>query len=290
MESPDFSRFVSRFHFKGLLIFDSAHRIGAERSLAVDTPDTPILRTVDGRPYIPGSSIKGAWRSYTEAVLRTLQEQQGHARFTNDPLAQGDKQDNGLTPQKMQDIKRDLAQEPQTVIDARLRDASTWVERLFGNPGLASKVLIKDTVIEPGSWLRSEVRDGVGIDRDAGRAADTFKYQFEVTPAGARFPLEILVDNAAPAELGLVIMGLKAFERGDILLGGAKSRGLGWCHLDTLEWQETRYITADNLLDYLLSSSNEATQVTGQVTPNHINGWLGALRQAIQAAGEAHHA
>ncbi len=280
MSSPDMSQFTSRFHFKGTLRFDSAHRIGAERSLAVDAPDTPILRTVDGRPYIPGSSIKGAWRSYTEAVLRTIQESQGHEKFANDPLEQKGHPEYGLTDEKEQTIKKELraAGKTEDDVDKKLRDESTWVGRVFGNSALASKVLIKDAIIDADSWIRSEIRDGVGIDRDTGRAGHGLKYQFEVVPAGAQFPFELVVENASEAELGLVVMGLKAFERSDILLGGAKSRGLGWCHLDTNKWQACQYITAVNLLDYLLGDSSQV----GHVSEETINDWLKALHKAIQ--------
>jgi CRISPR-associated RAMP protein (TIGR02581 family) len=282
MDSPDMSRFTSRFHYRGRLVFDSAHRIGAERSLAVDAPDTPILRAVDGLPYIPGSSIKGAWRSYIEAVLRTLQEQREHGKFADDPLVQKGFPEYGLTDDKVKQIKDEFENRPQDKLDARLRHESTWTERLFGNVALASKILIKDAYIDRATWLRSEIRDGVAIDRDSGRAADGAKYQFEVVPAGAVFPLEVVVENASPAELGLVVMGIKAFERGDILLGGAKSRGLGWCHLESDNWSDCRYVTAENLLDYLLGDGTEI----GLVDETMIGSWVSALRESIEKSIE----
>jgi CRISPR-associated RAMP protein (TIGR02581 family) len=278
MDSPDMSRFTSRFHYRGRLVFDSAHRIGAERSLAVDAPDTPILRTIDGLPYIPGSSIKGAWRSYTEAVLRTLQESRGHGKFASDPLVQKGVPEYGLTDEKVRNIKTDFRDRSQDELDAYLRRESTWTERLFGNAALSSKALIKDAYIDRATWLRSEVRDGVAIDRDSGRAGDGLKYQFEVVPAGAAFPLEIVVENASPAELGLVVLGIRAFERGEILLGGAKSRGLGWCHLESDNWSNCRYVTAENLLDYLLGDSTGI----GLVDEPVINGWISVLRESIE--------
>lgn len=280
MESPDMSMFTSRFHFRGRLVFDSAHRIGAERSLAVDAPDTPILRTLDGRPYIPGSSIKGAWRSYTEAILRTLQAQRGHGRFASDPLIQKGIPKYGLTDDKVKQIKKQYkdAQSSQAELDTGLREESTWTERLFGNAALASKVLIKDAYIDPATWFRSEIRDGVAIDRDSGRAGDGLKYQFEVVPAGAVFPLEVVVENASPAELGLVVLGIRAFERGEILLGGAKSRGLGWCHLESDNWADCRYVTEDNLLDYLLGDGT----TVGFVSEAIVADWITALRASIE--------
>jgi CRISPR-associated RAMP protein (TIGR02581 family) len=238
------------------------------------------LRTIDGLPYIPGSSIKGAWRSYTEAVLRTLQKDRDHGKFASDPLVQKGIPEYGLTDEKVTKIKKDFAQRkrPQDELDAYLRRESTWTEVLFGNAALASKVLIKDAYIDRATWLRSEIRDGVAIDRDSGRAGEGLKYQFEVAPAGAAFPLEVVVENALPAELGLVVLGIRAFERGEILLGGAKSRGLGWCHLESNNWADCRYVTAENLLDYLLGDS----EGIGLVDESVIDDWLKALRRSIE--------
>lgn len=295
MKSPDMSTFSSRFRYRGRLVFDSAHRIGAERSMAVDAPDSPVLRTVNGRPYIPGSSIKGAWRAYTEAVLHTIQESQGHGKFANDPLEQEGMPEYGLTDEKVRKIKKDFrdADLPEADLDAALREESTWVGRLFGNAAVSAKLFIKDAIIDDDSWLRFEVRDGVGIDRDSGRAGDGLKYQYEVVPAGAVFPFEILVENGSEAELGLVLLGLRAFERGEILLGGNKSRGLGWCHLqakgepadsDTAVWEDCYYVGTDNLLDYLLGDVREGKAVTNEM----VRGWLGALRTAVLAEETSH--
>lgn len=273
IHSPDMTAFTSRLRYKGQLVFDSAHRIGAERSLAVDAPDLPVLRTVDGRPYIPGSSVKGAWRAYTESVLRTIQAQHnlGH-KLACQPISE-----------ELRCLPKDNVKSLKDKADAdrALRQASCWTCRIFGNGQIASKVMIKDLMIDEASFLRTEVRDGVAIDRDSARAADGFKYNFEAVPAGARFEMEILVENGAPAELGLVMIGLNSFARGDILLGGAKSRGLGWCHLDR-ESEKLEYITGEHLLAYLLNRDDPAAVAARTVTAAKMREWLAAFEAAIQ--------
>ncbi len=287
--SPDLSTFTSRLHFRGRLAFESALRIGAQKSLAVDEPDLPVLRDGAGLPYIPGSSFKGALRSHVEAVARALQAGpdvrdrnlaclsvgKPNDRPPNEPrphicLTQGEvtqlkqvKPQEWHTPDKLpaELVKRlsvpsAIQDEVEThgegaAIDRVLRDLSCWTCRLFGAPWLASKVLIKDLSLDETTFFRTEVRDGVAIDRDAGRTASSLLYQFEAVPAGAAFELELLVENATDAELGLLWLGLGAFERGEVLIGGAKSRGLGWGKL-TPNWAASRYVTTDNLLDALL--------------------------------------
>jgi CRISPR-associated protein Csm3 len=277
MTLPDMLTFTSRLHFRGALIFDSAHRIGAERSLAVDAPDLPVLRTVEGLPYIPGSSLKGAWRSYTEAILRTLQGAGGKRLACNPITREADSAERCLPQSRVKALKERYRQD-QDRLDAVLREESCLACRVFGNGHLAAKLLIKDLMIQPATFYRTEVRDGVAIDRDSARAADGFKYQFETVPAGAAFDLEVVVENASDAELGAALLGLRALERGDILLGGAKSRGLGWCRLES-HWDKSDYVTAENLLDYALRAPD--APATG-VSNEQIEAWLAAFATALR--------
>lgn len=317
--NSDLSTFVSRLHFRGRLVFESALRIGAQRSLAVDEPDMPVLRDAAGLPYIPGSSFKGALRSHVEAVARAIQARpdvddrnlacSSVGKLADRP-ADAPSPHVCLTQNEVNSLKRVKPQEWRTsvrvqaslrerlpdfetiradvkaygegaVVDRMLRDLSCWTCRLFGAPWMASKVLIKDLRLDERTFFRTQVRDGVGIDRDTGRAAPGLKYQFEVVPAGAAFELELLVENASEAELGLLWLGLGAFERGEVLMGGAKSRGLGWCKL-TPDWAATRYVTQETLLDALLPPAEEREQPDLSERPL---AWLRAFVSAIGAQG-----
>ena len=275
---PDMATFSSRLHLKGALVFNSAHRIGTGQSLDVAAPNLPVLRTVDGRPYIPGSSFKGAWRAYTESVLRTIQAQLNLGEtLACLPISEDTR---CLTKEVIKGIKepRNGDKLEQAKIDAQLREASCWTCRVFGNGQLAAKAMVKDLMVDAESFFRTEIRDGVAIDRDSGRAASGQLYQFEAVPPGTRFAVDILVENGSEAELGLAMLGLRAFERGEILLGGAKSRGLGWCTLEP-NWADSDYVAPDNLLDYLLPLTDTPDT---QVSEAQIETWLKAFRQAIQ--------
>ncbi len=323
----DFSTFASRLHFKGQIVFTSAMRIGTEKSSAVDAPNTPVLRDITGLPYIPGSSFKGALRSYVESVARAFQARDDVTDHNlacipvgrsanrppedNDPLTQVclyQDEVNWLKRTKPEDWHRSgstnnnplkwrlpapeiiqaqvNAQGDAAVLDAALRDLSCWTCRLFGAQWLASKVLIKDLYLDENTFFHTQIRDGVVIDRDAGRAAQSLKYQFEVVPAGATFNLELLVENATEAELGLLWLGIDAFTRGEVLLGGAKSRGLGWCELKP-DWSASRYTDRNVLLDLLMPSETGAQ--AGGLDENTPLTWMRAFAQAIGLEG-GHHA
>jgi len=273
---PDFSTLEARLWLRGDIVLDTGFRIGAGRTVSPTQPDTPILRDALGRPYIPGSSLKGALRSFVERVLRTLQ---ASAEVTDpnlacDPLKGPSRPaevpgDLCLYPEEARVILREeraetwpvhptlqaiaprvraaLRRHPNAALP-QLRDTLLWelscrTCRLFGAPWLASRVLVRDLPIATPDWP-TPIRDGVAIDRDTGTAHDKRKYDFETVAPGARFRLLIQVENPTPEDLGLLWLGVQALEKGQILLGGARSRGLGHVHLER-DKEGTRYWDRD---------------------------------------------
>lgn len=317
MKSPDLSTFTSRLYFYGQLGFSTGLHIGATRASDVAGADLPILRDTLGKPYIPGSSFKGALRSYVESVLRTLQDRTDLRDRNLACLSVGKPDDRPqdeaqqhicLTQQEVSILKAiapgDWAASPrlpaalkrrlpdvekvkvliqnnsrEAIVDDTLRDLSCWTCRVFGAPWLAAKALVRDLMSSEELAWPVELRTGVAIDRDAGRAYPGQLYDLEVLPAGVTFDLHILVENASPAELGLLWLGISAFERGEVPLGGARSRGLGWCSLSP-NWERSRYIEQDNLIDFLFSPEDKLKKADLAIMPAH---WVRAFGQTIGA-------
>ena len=115
-----------------------------------------------------------------------------------------------------------------------------WIPRPNSKEnGHASTVTITDVPL--GSAGRSEIRDGVGIDRRLGTAHDGIKFDREILPKGTKIALKLTVDTIEMLVSGkpVVVDGtsemrqlLDALSRGDIRLGAAKTRGLGKVKLD----------------------------------------------------------
>lgn len=289
---PGLARFDSRLELRGRLTLATGLRIGAGRSEDIAATGLPVVKTVDGQPYIPGSSFKGAWRAFIETVLRTVQAQ---PEVRDDNLAcfsaskgreRSSEEEPGrcLTASEVQDLKVAHREDP-TGLDRLLRERSCCTCRVFGAPWLASKVLVRDLPVVEGTFGRTEIRDGVAIDRDAGKVSGGRKYQFEAVPAGAEFEVEILVENGSDAELGLAWLGLRAMEQGMIGLGGARSRGLGRCRF-VPNWERCRYVSSEGLISYLFE---EKMASEGQAMwQDRTKGWVAAFKEAIGIAGEAH--
>lgn len=269
-----FERFENRYDLRGRLITKTALHIGAGGSLAVVGSDNPVVRDVNGLPYIPGSSFKGSLRSLIESFVRALLPD-----VVCDPLTKP-----CISTSQMEQWQSDVRNNRriQEEVDNLVWDESCTVCRLFGSPWLASKVKVADFYLTEGAnWrARVEVRDGVAIDRDTETASGGRKYDFETVPRETAFGLHIRVDNASDEELGLLFLGLREFTNGSAWVGGNTSRGLG---LVRIEWDEFEVVEGRaGLLRYLqdgkgIVQSDEATQ--GAFIKEKTKAFLGSLTQ-----------
>jgi CRISPR-associated RAMP protein (TIGR02581 family) len=245
-----FDTFQSRLTIEGYLVADSALRIGTGRAADVTGTELPVIRDAFNRPFIPGSSLKGAWRSHLEALVRGMAPPGADLRrFACDPT--GNEAGLCLDNKGMRALREEYKDNDTSLAQA-VADTSCLVCQTFGSPWLASPVRVRDLPVVEREWFgQFQVRDGVTIDRDKGTAADKGLYDYEVVPAGTRFELYIVAENLVPWQLWLLWLALRALERSDIALGGFTSRGLGWVRLEK-ENRRARLIEgARGLMDLL---------------------------------------
>lgn len=231
-----FDKFQSRLNLKGTVETQTAIRVGAGRSTAVIGSDLPVVRDAEGAPYIPGSSFKGVLRSYIESLLRSFTEKKS---IVCNPVNHNEQ---CITKKKMETLKKE--QNDQLILDN-----TCWVCQIFGSLWYASKLQIRDLYVEKDLWFgQFQQRDGVAIDRDTETSVQGHLYDFEVVPAGTTFEFQAIVDNATDWQLGMLYLGLSAYEKGDLTIGGASSRGLG---VITLTLNSAQYIDKTKIMDYL---------------------------------------
>ncbi len=252
----DFATFHNRLTLRATLTLKTGLRIGSGAGDSVVGAEIPIVRDALGRPFIPGSSFKGALRAAVERIARTINRRPDLWACAN-PL---DHEAGAcVTRRRKEELLREATTngriDEQEFARTVAKETCT-VCRLFGSPWLAAKLRVKDLSLIEESWAgRVEVRTGVGIDRDTCTAAGQVLYSFEVVPAGTRFRCELVVENADDVELGLLFLGLREMQRGRIPLGGARSRGLGWAELSG--WETFERIDREHLLDYLIEGKIE---------------------------------
>ena len=253
MMVQDFSAFYSRFQVKGVLTAKTAMRIGAGSNRGAAEQDLPVLKDLTGRPYIPGSSFKGAYRAHLERLLRSFDPKLACISVPREEAA--GKVKGCLTQEDVSALKDVHSGESDEALTKAILDKMCWTCRLCGAPWFASKLMVRDMPVVEQSWFnRYLIRDGVAIDRDTETAAQNLYFNFEAVPVGTQFGFELMIDNADEEELGLALLGLREFEKGFVPLGGARSRGLGHVEL-TLDWDNSVWVTRKELKQYLLDPS-----------------------------------
>lgn len=162
--------------------------------------------------FIPGSSLKGTMRSYTERILRTV-------------LGEGP--DTCCNPFDEQSFCGKRLENDEGPSAKRYRESCPAC-RIFGNTALAGRLSITDAY-PPTELLEetnaTEQRDGVAIDRLLGGVA-VGPFTLEVVTRGA-FQATLLLENFELWQLGLIGVALRDLGTGLCPIGFGKTRGLG---------------------------------------------------------------
>lgn len=238
-----FDIFKNRLEITATLTTITALRVSAGRSTEPIGSDLPVIKDALGRPFIPGSSFKGALRSRLESFLRGID-----AKFAANPAVESEW---SIPSDEMKKLKENYTDD--AALTAAILKQTDLVSRLFGSPWVASKFQVRDLTVKEETWFgQYQERDGVSIDRDTETAAEGKLYDYQVVPAGTSFELHTVVENAEKWELGLLMIGVHQFETEQIPLGGGRSRGLGVVKLNV---QQMRWFDTHNdpkrLLGYL---------------------------------------
>lgn len=274
-------KFQERYVFTGRLTLKTGLHIGGGRA-NLSPADAPIIRTPDGKPFIPGSSFKGAFRSTVEklAPLVNLVKSCGLDETAEFMDAEGNLQ-KCIGPQgKAQDDfnkSRGNAQPKWTdeILLQKLEQKLCDTCKLFGSPYAASRLNFSDLYTDEETEGLVQIRDGVAIDRDSEKAVDNLLYNYEVVAPTLTFKLELVLEDPTETDLGLTCLGLSEFMSGFGYLGGKRSRGLGQCIIESLQVyhlnltdERTR---GQRLLKYLTGSSLAGKMDTIANANNFIN-------------------
>ncbi|EFO81931.1 CRISPR-associated Csm3 family protein [Oscillochloris trichoides DG-6] len=251
-----FAAFRNRLTISGALVALTALRIGVGRDNSVIGNDLPVLRDVFGAPLLPGASLKGALRAQLEALLRGV-----HPDMALDLLEIEKRMQKQVADLRERDDIRQKRQRGQTADADWLFSQEIWssaystmIDLTFGAPWIAGRLFIRDALVDRKLWFdQFEIRNGVGINRDTETAEDRLLYDYEVVPAGVRFGFELVLENAADWQLGMILLALRPWQEGRVQIGGFRSRGLGYVQLidPTFNFVELHEQQPDDLLRIL---------------------------------------
>lgn len=198
-------------------------KTGYATVIGADMAPVNTYRNGQKEVYLPGSSLKGVFRSHIEKVVNSIQP-----RVACNPLQRPNEREG-----------RDMRQLYRASCGSRLNDKMAQNEvyaqscpvcRLFGSTSCASRIAVEDAYLPVGSvGLESliEHRDGIAIDRLTGGTGGGAKFDLEVVTEGTTFTTEIHLRNFEIWQLGMLFIVIQDMEDGLIRLGSGRSRGLG---------------------------------------------------------------
>ncbi len=203
----DFDEFKYRLIIRGTLKAVSPLHIGSGESM-VFGPDSPVVRMyfVDkdtSVPYIPGSSLKGLFRTYTEKIAK-------------------------LDPEEA-----DLVCSPPNTCEG---SDVCIVCGMFGSQTLASHIKVMDAYpIDDDIPVITKI--GIRINRLTGTVGEGALFQIQAVAPGSSFNFEMTVENIPPNDkrAKYIVEIIDALQSGELLLGGKTSTGLGRVKLENLE-------------------------------------------------------
>ena len=166
---------VSRIRLQGTLVAQTPLHVGGLGD-DVDT-DLPLARDGAGKLYIPGTSVAGSLRQWSEQAFG---------------------EDAAKRHWGYQEAER----------------------------GHASYVIVEDVPVCDSGSVVVEIRDGVGIDRQWGAAAERIKYDRAILPRGTKLKIALSAE-AENAEKRLEMLALlaalkEALEAGRLRMGGVE--------------------------------------------------------------------
>jgi len=236
--------FRRKIRISGELFFDTAFHIGSGREGELAT-DMGVLLEPDGRPILPGSTLKGNFRSFAERLAVHIGLD---ACLLDSDLS-------GVRCVSDEKYRKKVYKKFKTIVEEKKKLA--WLAEhtcdicgFFGSPLQASRIFFGDGELTV--WARGlQVRDGVCIDRDTETARHGAKYDYEVVPAGAEFRIAIEMENPDESELALAGAVIAEWENG-FRLGGFTSRGLGKTRFLGKKIEEVDYTKPEHLKTYLV--------------------------------------
>jgi CRISPR-associated protein Csm3 len=237
-------RLIGKLILEGELHCETGLHIGAGKgSLEIGGADNPVVKDAFGRPYVPGSSLRGK--------LRSLLEQSSGLAVPSELVY--------LSKRKGQEVRIHQSDRPDDEICLLFGRNPGRMERVGGEAldttySSPARLTAYDAPLEPDSitpQMRenlddelTEVKSENAIDRITSQANPR---TLERVPAGARFRVKMVMDVLCEEDAPLfarVLEALRLLE--DDALGGGGSRGSGLVRFAGLRlaWRGKNYYAA----------------------------------------------
>ena len=254
---------IGKLMLDGEMICETGLHIGAGKgSLDLGGADNPVVKDAFGRPYVPGSSLRGKMRSLLEQSAGLIAPSDlvylSRRRGQEVRIHQSDDASDeicllfGRNPGRVERVSGD-AMEPKSATPARLTayDAPLDLDSIT--------VQMRENLDDE----LTEVKSENAIDRVT---AQSNARTLERVPAGAKFKVRLVLDVLCAEDRELVatlVQGIRLLE--DDALGGGGSRGSGRVRFSgwKLSWRNKAYYAAGEPEQALLEAEDSAALQAG---------------------------
>jgi CRISPR-associated RAMP protein (TIGR02581 family) len=228
--------------FEGSFVAESPLRIGVGRESPLGSAvDLAVLRVnLNGKlvPYIPGSSLKGVFRSTAIQLAnrKGLTVCSGLSKGTCMDLRYPEFDGKTLLDKIQEEIRnRNYRRAIQL-----FHEKACLLCKVFGAPSFTGHSEFNDSypINEKGDVQDAPVgvRTGIAINRRTGAVHMGALYQVEYIEPGARFRFSIRTTNLPNYALGLLAKILRMVNEGWVRVGGFKTRGFGELRVEGLRF------------------------------------------------------
>jgi len=198
-------------------------KTGYATLIGADMAPVQTYRNGQQEIYLPGSTLKGIFRSHIEKVINSIKLQ-----VACNPLSRPNERDTRDDRHLYRPFCGNTFNDKMSHDEVYAR--SCPVCRLFGSTAFSSRIIVEDAYLPAESGGRDfliEHRDGIAIDRLTGGTGGGAKFDLEVITEGTVFTTDILLRNFEIWQLGMLFVLIQDMEDELIRIGSGRSRGLG---------------------------------------------------------------
>jgi CRISPR-associated protein Csm3 len=249
-------KLIGKLILEGEMLCETGLHVGAGKgSLEIGGSDNPVVKDAFGRPYVPGSSLRGK--------IRSLLEQSGGLAVPSELVY--------LSRRKGQEVRIHQSDRPDDEICLLFGRNPGRMERVQGesldtSQATPARLAVFDAPLNAESITAqmrenlddeiTEVKSENAIDRITSQANPR---TLERVPAGARFHVRMVLDVLCEEDKALaarLIEGLRLLE--DDALGGGGSRGSGRVRFANLKlvWRNRTFYSTGGAETELASAAD----------------------------------
>lgn len=209
---------IRRFRIRGTIRTDTRIHIGSgEEGMVFGDADTfqiKIYKNGISLPYIPGSSLKGIFRSSAEGILKAIKKK----------VCLLEKDSNCFNIGR--EVGRLAKSNDKEKIIKKLNEFCFGC-KIFGGHGYASHIFFSESYPRDITSVSYDISPGIAINRRDGTTMERALFSFEHINPMSEFSFEVKVINLPNFLFGLIIKIIYLINKGVILIGGKKRAGLG---------------------------------------------------------------